>query len=129
MAFLTFPLLDPVVVLSPPVAFIVGVIFVPNALTEVLDPNKPITLQYIENKEQTVTFEYCGPNGVETFDMAVGLATTVQFILAELCNRHGLTEPDWALWVNNVALNPWQILDDYAPFIHLKLTLRRHSAQ
>ena len=98
-----------------------------NALTDQLNPSDPLTFEFVENQQECIQFEHHTRDGIISFELVVGLATTVQFILKEIRNRRALTEPDWGLWINGIELGPWQLLSDYAPFNWTRIVLRQRG--
>lgn len=93
--------------------------------TDVLDPSKPIRLQFIENTAVSVrlTIELEEPT---TLDLEVGRAVHAHFMVSWIREQLELEERDWRLFAEDARpMDPWQVLDDYEPEPGFELTLRR----
>lgn len=86
----------------------------------VLDPDVPIDVEFVENRQIEVTVRT--PDGDRS--LTVGTAVHGQFLLAALVRDLELSGRRWALRNGERKLDPWQILDDWDP-ADLDLALSR----
>ncbi len=92
--------------------------------TEVLDPDRPIELDFVENRVVSAILEVEGEQGEEPYEVEVGTAVHGQFLVGEL--RRLLELPGtWRLEVEGAEMDPWQILDDWEPRDGLRMRLCR----
>jgi len=92
--------------------------------TDLLDPERPIELEEIPNQLVEVTVQLMDGDQQRAERVEVGTAVHSQFLLSALRRRFGLHARGWRLVVDGRALDPWQVLDDYAPWDDLVLELR-----
>ena len=94
-----------------------------DAPTKVLDPEAPIQLEFVKNR--IIPAIICvESDDVDEFKGEVGTTVHAQFLQGELLRELGLSGTNWALFVGDQQLNPWQILDDFA-HDDLVLTLKQ----
>lgn len=94
-----------------------------DAPTKVLDPDAPIQLEFVPNRVVPIIIRV-EADEVEEFEGEVGTTVHTQFLKGELLRELGLSGTNWALFVGEQELNPWQVLDDF-DIESLVLTLKR----
>lgn len=95
--------------------------------TDVLDPDRPVDLDFVRNRRVDVKFIVAGSDGAEDdrLEATIGTAVHVQFLVSALKGRLGLRGSGWGLYVEGRRLDSWQILDDYDAGDGFEIVLRR----
>jgi hypothetical protein len=91
--------------------------------SKVLDAERPIELEFIENRTVKAIIRVEDEN-TEELEGEVGTAVHGAFLLSELCRQLSLQEGVFELWIGDRELGPWQVLDDFDAADGLTLTLR-----
>jgi hypothetical protein len=84
-----------------------------HAPTSNLQPEVPLTLEFFDNQELTLRVS-ASQEGRPVKEMRVGTAVHAQFLVGEFRRQFELPGTRWRIKVEEVILDPWQVLDDFA---------------
>ena len=84
-----------------------------HALTSHLQPQVPLTLEFFDNQEITLRVS-ASQEGKTVKEVRVGTAVHAQFLVGEFRRQLELPGTRWRIKVEEVILDPWQVLDDFA---------------
>jgi hypothetical protein len=91
----------------------------------VLDPEVPLTLVPVPARTVNVQLVVEGLDAPLEIAVPVSLTVPAQFLLRTLASWLELPGEGWALWVDDTALLPYQILDDFGVEPHSNVVVKR----